>query len=73
MTQKQRLLNLFSDGLFHSNYQLVRLMINYKGRMCELRQEGYQFDRKHIGGSEWAWKMVGKPLKREPNGQLVMI
>lgn len=75
MTQRDKLLHLFRDSQWHNNYELVRIMINYRTRLSEFRKKGFVFDRKHIGNTtEWQWKLISEPenkseYKFEESGQ----
>jgi len=79
MSKKDKLLRLFKDGRWHNNYELVGIMINYKGRIHDLRKEGYVFKRKRIGNTtKWAWQLVSEPeikpeYRIEANGQICFV
>ena len=60
MTQKEKLLLLFSDGKFHNNYSLNKICFRYGARLHEMSKKGYIFEKKHDGGTMWSWRLIGK-------------
>ncbi len=59
-TQKEKLLKLFKEQEWVSNYTLNQICFRYGARIWDLQQEGYLFEKRHDGGSEWSWKLIGR-------------
>jgi hypothetical protein len=53
-----RMLELMSDGAWHSQEELVeKISHRYSATMYVLRKRGYEFDRRHIEGQRYEFRL----------------
>ena len=56
-----RCLDLLSDGLWHSNMDLVYVGgIRAIGRLHALKAKGYEIAKRHVEGGRWDYRLVVK-------------
>jgi hypothetical protein len=61
-SQKERIIALLSDRLWHTTEELNDLCYRYGARLFELRREGYVFTEERIGkGPLWRWRLEKTP------------
>lgn len=61
MTNKEALLELLSDGEWHSNGECAEYAgFRYGGRKFELERDGYIIDKRHVKGGRWDYRLSGR-------------
>jgi hypothetical protein len=56
--QKFKILALMSDCKFHLSTELHAICWRYGARLYDLKKEGYEFEKKRINSSIWAWRLL---------------
>jgi hypothetical protein len=68
MTQKQKIIELLSDGGWHCSRELHQIAWRFGARLWDLRNEGYKFEKRScdcIGGNKTKfedWKLGAGPV-----------
>jgi len=60
-TLKRKILNLLSDGQWHSMFEMVRFCneaTSISQRIGDMIRAGIEFDRRHFGSRHWQWRLI---------------
>ena len=58
---KQKILDLLSDGQFHSMFEMVRFCnqaTSISQRIGDMIRVGIVFERRHFGSRRWEWRLI---------------
>jgi len=62
VTQKERILQLLSDGDYHSTLELHAICWRYGARLWDLRQEGHALEKRRTADPAIEeWRLLGVP------------
>ena len=63
-SQKDRILDLLSDGQWHDTVELHAICWRYGARLWDLRQAGYSLDKRQTANPHIEeWRLVGAPAE----------
>lgn len=60
-----KMLQLMSDGEWHSREELIeKVSHRYSATMHTLKKEGYQFEKQHVRGQQYEFRLVASELEK---------